>query len=186
MRMMFTRMDPFVFKPGFLARLASRAFVGTYYSEEKHPISRAIFKVYDPVCRWVLRRPWTTILIAVAIVAVSIPAYFRLGSEFMPPLNEGTILYMPTTLPGISVAEAQALLQTQDRVLKSFPEVERVFGKAGRAETSTEYNSPLSCTSKWLYPAARWAESMWRMASSGVSEGAIMAALIPTFSAVKA
>ena len=157
MRMMFTRMDPFVFKPRFLARLASRAFVGTYYSEEKHPISRAIFKVYDPVCRWVLRRPWTTILIAVAIVAVSIPAYFRLGSEFMPPLNEGTILYMPTTLPGISVAEAQALLQTQDRVLKSFPEVERVFGKAGRAETSTD-PAPFSMmeTTVILKPPQEW------------------------------
>jgi Cu(I)/Ag(I) efflux system membrane protein CusA/SilA len=157
MRMMFTRMDPFVFKPRFLARLASHAFVGTYHSEEKHPISRAIFKVYDPACRWVLRRPRTTILIAVAIVAVSIPAYFRLGSEFMPPLNEGTILYMPTTLPGISVAEAQALLQTQDRVLKSFPEVERVFGKAGRAETSTD-PAPFSMmeTTVILKPPQEW------------------------------
>jgi Cu(I)/Ag(I) efflux system membrane protein CusA/SilA len=157
LRMMFTRMDPFVFKPRFLAKLASHAFVGTYHSEEKHPISRAIFKVYDPVCRWVLRRPRTTILIAVAIVAVSIPAYFRLGSEFMPPLNEGTILYMPTTLPGISVAEAQALLQTQDRVLKSFPEVERVFGKAGRAETSTD-PAPFSMmeTTVILKPPQEW------------------------------
>jgi len=157
MRMMFTRMDPFVFKPRFLARLASHAFVGTYHSEEKHPISRAIFKVYDPACRWVLRRPGRTILIAVAIVAVSIPAYFRLGSEFMPPLNEGTILYMPTTLPGISVAEAQALLQTQDRVLKSFPEVERVFGKAGRAETSTD-PAPFSMmeTTVILKPPQEW------------------------------
>jgi len=157
MRMMFTRMDPFTFKPSFLARLASHAFVGTYHSEEKHPISRAIFKVYDPACRWVLRRPRTTILLAVAIVAVSIPAYFRLGSEFMPPLNEGTILYMPTTLPGISVAEAQALLQTQDRVLKSFPEVERVFGKAGRAETSTD-PAPFSMmeTTVILKPPQEW------------------------------
>ena len=157
LRMMFTRMDPFVFKPRFLARLASHAFVGTYHSEEKHPISRAIFKVYDPACRWVLRRPRTTILIAVAIVAVSIPAYFKLGSEFMPPLNEGTILYMPTTLPGIAVAEAQSLLQTQDRVLKSFPEVERVFGKAGRAETSTD-PAPFSMmeTTVVLKPSQEW------------------------------
>jgi len=157
MRMMFTRMDPFVFKPRFLARLASHAFVGTYHSEEKHPISRAIFKVYDPACRWVLRRPRTTILIAVAIVALSIPAYFKLGSEFMPPLNEGTILYMPTTLPGISVAEAQTLLETQDRVLKSFPEVERVFGKAGRAETSTD-PAPFSMmeTTVILKPPQEW------------------------------
>ena len=157
LRMMFTRMDPLVFKPRFLARLASHAFVGTYHSEEKHPISRAIFKLYDPVCRWVLRRPKTTILIAVAIVAVSIPAYFKLGSEFMPPLNEGTILYMPTTLPGIAVAEAQALLETQDRILKSFPEVERVFGKAGRAETSTD-PAPFSMmeTTVILKPPQEW------------------------------
>jgi Cu(I)/Ag(I) efflux system membrane protein CusA/SilA len=157
LRMMFTRMDPFVFKPRFLARLASHAFVGTYHSEEKHPISRAIFKVYDPACRWVLRHPRTTILIAVTIVAVSIPAYFKLGSEFMPPLNEGTILYMPTTLPGIAVAEAQSLLETQDRVLKSFPEVERVFGKAGRAETSTD-PAPFSMmeTTVILKPPQEW------------------------------
>jgi Cu(I)/Ag(I) efflux system membrane protein CusA/SilA len=157
LRMMFTRMDPFVFKPRFLARLASTAFVGTYHSEEKHPVSRAIFKVYDPACRWVLRRPGTTLLVAVAIVAVSIPAYFRLGSEFMPPLNEGTILYMPTTLPGISVAEAQSLLETQDRVLQSFPEVERVFGKAGRAETSTD-PAPFSMmeTTVILKPPQEW------------------------------
>jgi Cu(I)/Ag(I) efflux system membrane protein CusA/SilA len=78
------------------------------------------------------------IVTALLLVAVSIPAFFGLGSEFMPPLNEGTILYMPTTLPGISVAQAQELLETQDRVLRSFPEVERVFGKAGRADTSTD------------------------------------------------
>ncbi len=157
MRMMFTRMDPFRFKPRFLAKLASHALVGTYYSEEKHPISRAIFRVYDPACRFVLKRPKTIILAAAAIVALSIPAYFKLGSEFMPPLNEGTILYMPTTLPGISVAEAQALLQTQDQVLKSFPEVERVFGKAGRAETSTD-PAPFSMmeTTVILKPPQEW------------------------------
>ncbi|MBI5171072.1 MAG: efflux RND transporter permease subunit [Candidatus Eisenbacteria bacterium] len=138
MRMLFTRMNPFTFKPAALAKLATHAFVGTYHSEEQHPISRAIFKVYDPACRFVLRHPGKVVLAAATVVALAIPAYFTLGQEFMPPLNEGTILYMPTTLPGISVAEAQALLQKQDRVLKSFPEVERVYGKAGRAETSTD------------------------------------------------
>ena len=85
------------------------------------------------------------------------PAYFRLGSEFMPPLHEGSILYMPTTLPGISVAQAQELLETQDRVLASFPEVERVFGKAGRADTSTD-PAPFSMmeTTVILKPESEW------------------------------
>lgn len=138
MRMLFTRMDPFGFKPRWLSWFATKTLVGTYYAEEKHPISRAIFKVYGPVCQWVLQYPKTVICLAVALVIVSLPVYFHLGSEFMPPLNEGTILYMPTTLPGISVAQAEELLQTQDRVLRSFPEVVRVHGKAGRADTSTD------------------------------------------------
>jgi Cu(I)/Ag(I) efflux system membrane protein CusA/SilA len=157
LRMMFARMDPFRFRPRFLARLASAVAVGTYHAEEKHPVSRAIFRVYEPACRFVLRRPWTVLGAAALLVAASIPAYFRLGSEFMPPLNEGTILYMPTTLPGISVAQAQELMQTQDRVLKSFPEVERVFGKAGRADTSTD-PAPFSMmeTTVVLKPPAQW------------------------------
>ena len=72
------------------------------------------------------------------MMAITVPVYFKLGSEFMPPLDEGTLLYMPTTLPGISVAQATNVLQEQDRLLKSFPEVERVFGKAGRAESATD------------------------------------------------
>src|SRR6185369_4150180 len=91
-----------------------------------------------PVCAWSLRRKWLVIAGAAAIVLGTIPMFGRLGSEFMPPLDEGSLLYMPSTLPGISVTEAQRLLQTQDRIIKQFPEVERVFGKAGRAETSTD------------------------------------------------
>ncbi len=163
LRMMFTRMDPFTFRPRWLARLASAVAVGTYHPEERHPVSRAIARVYEPVCRFVLRRPWAVILGALALVAVSLPLYFRLGSEFMPPLAEGTILYMPTTLPGVSVAQASDLLQRQDRVLKGFPEVERVFGKAGRADTSTdpapfsmfETTIVLKPESAWR-PKARW------------------------------
>ena len=105
MRMLFTRMDPFTFRPRLLAWLATKALVGTYYAEEQHPISRVLFRVYEPACRFVLRFPKA--VIAAALVAgrrVSVPVYFKLGTEFMPPLNEGTILYMPTTLPGISVA----------------------------------------------------------------------------------
>ncbi|MGV8038776.1 MAG: efflux RND transporter permease subunit [Thermoanaerobaculaceae bacterium] len=138
MRMLFARIDPFGFRPRWLSWLASKALVGTYVAEERHPVSRVLFRIYEPACRLVLRHPWKTVLAAIGIVAASIPVYFRLGSEFMPPLNEGSILYMPTTLPGISVAQAQELLQAQDRVLRSFPEVERVHGKAGRAETSTD------------------------------------------------
>jgi Cu(I)/Ag(I) efflux system membrane protein CusA/SilA len=157
LRMLFTRMDPFTFRPRWLARLATRLLVGTYHPEERHPISRAIARVYEPACRFVLRRPWTVILAALALVAASLPLYFRLGSEFMPPLDEGTILYMPITLPGISVTQATALLQAQDRILTAFPEVERVFGKAGRADTSTD-PAPFSMfeTTVVLKPESAW------------------------------
>jgi len=163
MRMMFARMDPFTFRPRLLAWFATRTLVGTYYSEEKHPISRIIFSIYEPACRFVLRNPKAVILGAIALVVLSLPAYFQLGSEFMPPLNEGTILYMPTTPPGISVAQAQELMETQDRILHSFPEVERVFGKAGRAETSTD-PAPFSMmeTVVMLKPEEEWrAKPRW-------------------------
>jgi Cu(I)/Ag(I) efflux system membrane protein CusA/SilA len=136
--MLFTRMDFPTWRPRFLSWLVGQVTVGRYYPEEKHPISRILFWIYEPACRLVLRFPKTTIVTAVLIVVSTIPIYQKLGHEFMPALNEGTILYMPTTLPGISVAEAGRLLQTQDRILKSFPEVVSVFGKAGRAETSTD------------------------------------------------
>ena len=157
LRMLFTRMDPFTFRPRWLSWLVTKALVGTYHAEERHPISRAIFAVYDPACRLVLRFPKTVIALAVAAVLATVPAYLRLGSEFMPNLNEGVILYMPTTMPGISAAQAEELLQTQDRVLRSFPEVERVMGKAGRAETSTD-PAPLSMmeTTVVLKPNSEW------------------------------
>src|SRR5262249_5441328 len=158
-RMLFTRTEFVHFRPRWLASLFNQATVGTYYPEEKHPISRALFAVYEPVCRAVLRHPRTTIASAVAIVATAVPAYLGLGHEFMPRLNEGVILYMPITLPGISVTEASRLLQVQDRLLKSFPEVERVLGKAGRAETSTD-PAPFSMmeTTVVLKPESEWRE----------------------------
>jgi copper/silver efflux system protein len=157
MRMLFARMDPFRFRPRPLAWLANQVLVGKYYREERHPISRILFRIYEPPARLVLRHPKTTIVVALLLVATTVPAYLQLGSEFMPPLNEGTILYMPTTLPGISVGEAQRVLQVQDRILKSFPEVERVFGKAGRAETSTD-PAPFSMmeTTVLLKPRSEW------------------------------
>ena len=119
-------------------RVTNGVLVGKMYPEHRHPISKILFKVYGPPAHWVLRHPRKTIAIAVLAVVATIPVYQKLGHEFMPPLNEGSILYMPTTLPGISVGEATALLQRQDQLLKTFPEVERVFGKAGRADTSTD------------------------------------------------
>jgi Cu(I)/Ag(I) efflux system membrane protein CusA/SilA len=138
LRMLFTRMHWVSFRPRPLAWLFNQVTVGRYYPEERHPVSRVLFAVYEPVCRAVLRRPRTTIALAVLLLASAVPPYLSLGSEFMPPLNEGTMLYMPTTLPGLSVTEASRVLQVQDRILASFPEVVSVHGKAGRAETSTD------------------------------------------------
>ena len=157
MRMLFTRMHRWSFRPRPLAWLVNAVTVGTYYPEERHPISRVLFRLYEPVCRWVLRHRVATLVIALALVATTIPAYFKLGSEFMPPLNEGDFLYMPTALPGMSVTEAQRILQIQDRILRTFPEVERVFGKAGRADTPTD-PAPFSMveTTVLLKPESEW------------------------------
>jgi Cu(I)/Ag(I) efflux system membrane protein CusA/SilA len=157
MRMLFARMDYFRFRPRWLAWVVNQVAVGKYYAEEKHPISVVLHRLYEQPCRAVLRHPRTTIAIALLAMASTVPIFLRLGSEFMPPLYEGSILYMPTTLPGISVTEAERLLQVQDRVLKSFPEVERVYGKAGRAETSTD-PAPFSMmeTTVILKPDAEW------------------------------
>ena len=163
LRMLFTRMDFVSFRPRWLSWLFNQATVGRYHPEEKHPISRGLFAVYEPACRFVLRHPKSTILASVLVVISAIPVYLRLGHEFMPPLNEGTMLYMPTTLPGISVTEATRLLQTQGRVLRSFPEVQSVFGKAGRADTSTD-PAPLSMmeTTVVLKPRSEWrAKDRW-------------------------
>jgi copper/silver efflux system protein len=138
MRLLFTQMKNYEFRPRWLARLTSAVLVGKIHSEETHPISRILIRVYEPVCAWSLRWKWLVLAGAVAVVALTVPVFGRLGSEFMPPLDEGTLLFMPSTLPGISVAEAQRLLQTEDRIIKQFPEVDSVLGKAGRAETSTD------------------------------------------------
>jgi copper/silver efflux system protein len=132
-----------------------------FVSEERHPISRVLFRIYGPPIHWVLRHTRLVIAIAIIIVLATIPIYFQLGHEFMPPLNEGVILYMPTTLPGISVAQASELLQKQDALIRETPEVERVFGKAGRADTSTD-PAPLSMmeTTILLKPQAQWRAGM--------------------------
>lgn len=156
-RMLFTRLEPFHFKREWISKTADTLFVGRYFPEEKHPVSKVLFRLYDVPCRWVLEHPKGVIASAAAVVILSLPVYFKLGSEFMPPLNEGTILYMPTTMPGISVTEARNLLLIQDKILKTFPEVETVFGKAGRAETSTD-PAPFSMmeTTIQLKPKEQW------------------------------
>ena len=118
-------------------------FNSNQHSEEKHPISRVLFKLYGPVVDWVVDNRKKVVIIALLMILGTVPIYFKLGSEFMPPLNEGTILYMPTTMPGISATEAQDILQRQDKILKSFPEVLSVHGKAGQATTATD-PAPLS------------------------------------------
>ncbi len=160
MRMLFARIEPFTFRPRPLAWLATKLLVGTYHSEERHPISALLHRIYEPPCRFVLRHPRATIIVALLLVATTVPVYLRLGSEFMPPLREGTILYMPSAVePGMSVAEAQKALQVQDKILMTFPEVDRVFGKAGRAGTSTD-PAPFTMmeTTVLLKPESSWRE----------------------------
>jgi len=156
-RLLFTHMDPYKFKPKFLCRIVNAVLVGKIHSEEKHPISRPLMRIYHPVCELVLKFKWLTVIVAVLIVIATIPIFERLGSEFMPPLYEGDLLYMPTTLPGISVTETQKLLQVQDKVLRTFPEVHHVFGKAGRADTATD-PAPFSMmeTVILLKPESEW------------------------------
>jgi Cu(I)/Ag(I) efflux system membrane protein CusA/SilA len=111
---------------------------GKIIPEHKNPINRALIWIYRPLIRGVLKAKTLTIVLAIAVLGMSTWPLDKLGTEFMPALNEGTLLYMPTTLPGISVTSAAQLLQTQDRIIKSFPEVASVYGKAGRADTSTD------------------------------------------------
>ncbi len=111
---------------------------GKLRTENENPINRALIRTYRPALGWVLRNPRLTIVIAaIALLVTLIPAS-RLGGEFMPPLNEGDVLYMPTALPGLSASEASQLLQVTDRIIKTVPEVKTVFGKAGRADTATD------------------------------------------------
>ncbi len=111
---------------------------GKMRTEEENPITKVLAKIYHPVVDFVMKKRWFVIVAAFLIVAVTYIPYSKLGSEFMPPLYEGDLLYMPTTLPGISVTKAKEILQQTDRIIKTFPEVESVFGKSGRANTATD------------------------------------------------
>ena len=157
LRLLLTRLRRYVFRPAWLATLANAMLIGKIRSEDRHPVSRVLMRLYEPVVRFTLRFKWAVVASALLLVVATVPVYLRLGSEFMPPLDEGTILYMPTTMPGISITQAQELLKTTDRIIKQFPEVERVLGKAGRAETATD-PAPLSMleTVITLKPRSAW------------------------------
>jgi len=157
LRLLLTRAKQYDIKPKWLSNIVNALLVGKIQSEEKNPVSRFLMRIYEPVVLWTLRNKqvvfWTTGILLV----VTIPVYLSLGSEFMPPMDEGTILYMPTSMPGISIAQAHRVLQGTDLILKQFPEVDRVLGKAGRAETATD-PAPLSMleTVITLKPHSEW------------------------------
>lgn len=134
---------------------------GKILSERRNPINRLLIATYRPVIQSVLRFRWLTMSAALIILGITVYPLGKLGSEFMPPLNEGDLLYMPTTDPGISITKAKELLQQTDKIIKSFPEVEHVMGKAGRASTATD-PAPLSMleTIITLKPRHEWREGM--------------------------
>jgi Cu(I)/Ag(I) efflux system membrane protein CusA/SilA len=157
LRLLLMNVRNFRFRPRWLSRTASAVLVGRIHSEQNHPVSRTLIRWYEPVVRWSLSHKAPVVATAALLVAVTIPAFRGLGTEFLPPLDEGVLLYMPSTMPGISIAEAQRLLQATDRMIRQFPEVEHVMGKAGRAETATD-PAPLSMleTVVALKPKAQW------------------------------
>jgi Cu(I)/Ag(I) efflux system membrane protein CusA/SilA len=134
---------------------------GKLRAESANPVSRITQALYLPVLRFCLRHRMLTLVLNLAFLAVTVPLAWRLGSQFMPPLYEGASLYMPTSLPGIAIEQAKTLLQSQDQALRSFPEVERVFGTAGRSDSATD-NAPLDMfdTTVTLKPRSQWRPGM--------------------------
>jgi Cu(I)/Ag(I) efflux system membrane protein CusA/SilA len=134
---------------------------GRIRAERENPLNRVLWRLYDPAIRFAVRRPWWVVGAAVVALAVTWIPWKRLGSEFMPPLQEGSVLFMPTTVPGVSIAQAREIMRWQDSVLASVPEVERVLGKAGRAETATD-PAPLDMfeTTITLRPERDWRAGM--------------------------
>src|ERR1700682_2886540 len=141
--------------------LISLFMKGRFLPEKSNPVNRFLEKLYEPVIRTCIRWRKTTIGINILALLVSIPLLLSLGKEFMPPLDEGTILFMPVTLPDVSNSEVKRLLQVQDKIIKSVREVENVLGKAGRANTATD-NSPISMieTIVLLKPKAEWRQGL--------------------------
>jgi copper/silver efflux system protein len=134
---------------------------GRIPDEQRNPITRALITVYRPALEWVLQRPKATLIIAVLVSATTLWPVSQLGGEFLPPLDEGDLLYMPSALPGLSAQKASELLQITNRMIKTVPEVERVFGKAGRAETATD-PAPMEMfeTTVQLKPRDQWRTGM--------------------------
>ncbi len=157
LRLLLTRVSKFDFRPAWLCKVVNALLVGRIRPEESNPVSRSLMCIYEPAVSWTLRRKWVVFVGAAVLIAVTVPVFLSLGSEFMPPMDEGAILYMPSSVPGISIAQARQVLQTADLVLKQFPEVDRVLGKAGRAETATD-PAPLSMleTLITLKPRSQW------------------------------
>jgi Cu(I)/Ag(I) efflux system membrane protein CusA/SilA len=143
LRLLMTHVERLEFRPAWLCRIANLLLVGKIRSEDSNPLSRSLMRVYEPAVRWTLVHKRIVFGTALLLMALTIPVFMSLGSEFMPSIDEGAVLYMPTTMPGISIAQAQRLLQTTDLMIKQFPEVDHVLGKAGRAETATD-PAPLS------------------------------------------
>lgn len=157
LRLLLTRVQKFRFHPAWLSQLANSAFGGEIRSEEAHPLTRRIMRFYEPLVEWTLRNKRTVFVVVLVLTAATIPVFLNIGSEFMPSLDEGVLLYMPNTMPGISLPEAQRLLRATDERLMRFPEVQHVLGKAGRADTATD-PAPLSMleTLVILRPANYW------------------------------
>ncbi|MEI2822071.1 MAG: efflux RND transporter permease subunit [Chitinophagaceae bacterium] len=134
---------------------------GRFRPETKNPVNRILEKIYEPVIRTCIKWRKTTLAVNIIALAISIPMLLSLGKEFMPPLDEGSILFMPVTLPDVSNSEAKRILQVQDKLIKSVPEVKNVLGKAGRANTATD-NSPISMieTIVLLKPRSEWRKGM--------------------------
>jgi copper/silver efflux system protein len=142
--------------------------------EAQNPISRTFTWVYDPIIRLALRWKWVALLVNFAVVPLTIPLLFVIGSEFMPPLYEGAQLYMPTSPPGLSITEATRLLQVQDKILRTFPEVETVFGTVGRGTTPTD-NTPMGMvnTTVTLKPRDQWRSGLTLETLQGEMDGAL-------------
>ena len=134
---------------------------GKFKDDNKNPINRGLERIYEPIIRWCMEWKKTTLGINILALLVSIPLIMNLGREFMPPLDEGSLLFMPVTLPDISNSEAKRLLQVQDKIIKGIPEVDHVLGKAGRANTATD-NSPISMieTIILLKPQDEWRDGL--------------------------
>lgn len=157
LRLLLSKARRFDFEPRWLCRIANTLIVGRITMEELNPLSRTLIRVYEPAVAWTLRHKKVVFCLAAVLMIGTLPVFFSLGSEFMPPMDEGAILFMPTSMPGISIAQAQRVLQSTDLVLRQFPEVDQVLGKAGRAESATD-PAPLSMleTMITLKPRTAW------------------------------